>query len=93
MNSPGCSSSTVPRIRTIALPTPDGLSRFKDRTVRSGMEFEMTGVFAGPPANVPVETKDDGVLVLEISGWPDGFRPQPDATMAVSAQAKISRKL
>jgi hypothetical protein len=86
MYSPGCSSSTVPLIRTIASPAPASLSIFKERIVRSGMEFEAMGETAGLPAEVMVATEDDGVLVLEISGLPAGFRPQPATTMAVSAQ-------
>jgi len=50
------------------------------------MEFEAMGETAGLPAEVMVATEDDGVLVLEISGLPAGFRPQPATTMAVSAQ-------
>jgi hypothetical protein len=51
------------------------------------MAFETAG------AGVPAATEDDGVLVVEISGLPPGFCPQPATTMAVSIQVKDSRKL
>ncbi|MGA2853711.1 MAG: hypothetical protein ABSE90_06245 [Verrucomicrobiota bacterium] len=95
MYSPGRSSSTVPLIRTIALAAPTGPVIFKERIVRSGMEFETAGESAGLPAGAGVlaATEDDGVLVLEISGLPAGFCPQPATTVAVSAQVKNSPKL
>jgi hypothetical protein len=51
------------------------------------MEFETAG------AGVLAATEGDGVLVLDISGLPAGFCPQPATTMAVSTQVENSRKL